>query len=109
MKLLSSHDEVLLLAILNLEDNAYGMTIRQEITKATGKEWSIGAVYDPLYRLEERGLVESCLSHPTQERGGRSKRIFKVTGIGLEALRAHKQVRDNLWQRIENPGLNSAG
>ena len=109
MKLLSSHDEVLLLAILNLGDNAYGMTIRREVSKATGKEWSIGAVYDPLYRLEERGLVESCLSHPTPERGGRSKRIFKVTGVGLEALMAHKQVRDNLWRRLESAGVSSTG
>lgn len=109
MKLLSSHDEVLLLAILNLGDNAYGMTIRQEVSKATGKEWSIGAIYDPLYRLEERGLVESCLSHPTRERGGRSKRIFKVTDSGLDALLTHKRVRDSLWQGVANAGLNSAG
>ena len=106
MKLLSSHDEVLLLAILNLGDNAYGMTIRRQVSRATGKEWSIGAVYDPLYRLEERGWVESGLSHPTRERGGRSKRIFKVTGMGLEALLAHKQVRDTLWQDIDSAELN---
>ena len=109
MKLLSSQNEVLLLAILNLGDNAYGMTIRREVSQATGKEWSIGAIYDPLYRLEERGFVESCLSHPTRERGGRSKRIFKVTKAGLEALLAHKQVRDGLWQAIEFAGLDPVG
>ena len=100
MKLLSSHDEVLLLAILRLKDNAYGMTIRKEVSKATGKNWSIGAIYDPLYRMEKKGLVESFLSDPTQERGGRSKRIFKVKKKGIEALLSHKKSRDRLWQGL---------
>lgn len=105
MKLLSSHDEVMLLAILNLGDNAYGMTIRRQVSKATGKDWSIGAIYDPLYRLEDRGFVESFLSHPTSERGGRSKRIFKVTKTGLEALLTQKQMRDKLWKTIDGVQL----
>ena len=100
MKLLSNHDEVLLLAILRLKDNAYGMTIRREISKATGKNWSIGAIYDPLYRMENKGLVESFLSDPTSERGGRSKRIFKVKKKGIDALLSHKKIRDRLWQGI---------
>ncbi|MFA9452477.1 MAG: PadR family transcriptional regulator [Candidatus Aminicenantaceae bacterium] len=103
MKLLSSHDEVLLLAILSLGDNAYGMTIRREVSEATGRDWSIGAVYDPLYRLEERGCVESRLSDPTRERGGRSKRLFQVTDAGLQALLSHKQIRDHLWRNVQQP------
>lgn len=100
MKILSSHDEILLLAILKLQENAYGVTIRREVSKATGKNWSIGAIYDPLYRLEQKGLVESVLSDPTQERGGRSKRLFTVTRKGMEELAAHKAVRDGLWESI---------
>jgi DNA-binding PadR family transcriptional regulator len=106
MKLLSSHDEMLLLAILSLEDNAYGLTIRREVSRATGKDWSIGAIYDPLYRLEKRGYVQSSLTEPTAERGGRSKRIFHVTSRGKEALREQKAVRDQLWQRIPEETLN---
>jgi DNA-binding PadR family transcriptional regulator len=102
MKLLSNHDEVLLLVIIDLADNAYGMTIRRRVSRATGREWSIGAVYDPLYRLEERGLVESHLTGPTRERGGRSKRVFRVTVAGLQALMHHKRVRDRLWRRVES-------
>ncbi len=98
MKLLSSHDEIFLLAILKLKDDAYGMNIRREVSKATGKNWSIGAIYDPLYRMEKRGLLESYLSDPTNERGGRSKRIFKIKKKGLEALLEHKKARDRLWQ-----------
>ena len=101
MKLLSSHDEMLLLAILSLGDNAYGLTIRKEISRATGKDWSIGAIYDPLYRLEKRGYVESSLTDPTEERGGRSKRIFQITAGGNEALREQKTIRDNLWKKIQ--------
>lgn len=100
MKLLSSHDEILLLAILSLGKNAYGVTIRQEVSKATGKDWSIGAIYDPLYRLEKKGYVRSFLTEPTTERGGRSKRVFWITASGREALDKHKAVRDSLWGQI---------
>lgn len=107
MKLLSSHDEILMLAILSLGDDAYGVTIRRAVSQATGKNWSIGAVYDPLYRLEQRGLVESFLSDPTSERGGRSKRIFRMTQKGKEKLREQKKARDKLWSSLTN--LNSSG
>lgn len=100
MKLLSSHDEMLLLAILSLGENAYGLTIRREVSRATGKDWSIGAIYDPLYRLEKRGYVESSLTEPTAERGGRSKRMFHITARGKEVLREQKTMRDNLWRKI---------
>ena len=106
MKLLSSHDEVLLLAILSLGDNAYGLTIRSEVSKATGKDWSIGAIYDPLYRLEKKGYVESSLTEPTAERGGRSKRVFCVTSRGKKALSEQKSVRDHLWRGIPEKTLH---
>ena len=101
MNLLSGQDEVFLLVILRLSDNAYGTTIRREISKVTGREWSIGAVYDPLYRLEKSGLIESFLSRPIKERGGRSRRMFRLMQLGLENLAAHKTVRDNLWLGLE--------
>ncbi len=105
MKLLSSHDEILLLAILRLKDNAYGMTIRREVSQATGKNWSIGAIYDPLYRMEKKGLLESFLSEPTKERGGRSKRIFKISKKGIEALLEHTKTRENLWHGVKKKAL----
>ena len=97
MNILSSVDEILLLAVGNLKGNAYGVTIRREVSRVTGKEWSIGAIYDPLYRLEQKGFVTSQLTDPTAERGGRSKRVFSVTETGKEALKEHKKVRDELW------------
>ncbi len=101
MKLLTGYDEIFLLTILKLKDNAYGVTIRREISRLTGREWSIGAIYDPLYRLENKSLIESRLSDPTPERGGRSKRIFRVKEEGIEALLAHKKITDHLWQETE--------
>ncbi|MFC1563411.1 PadR family transcriptional regulator [candidate division KSB1 bacterium] len=104
MKVLSSNDEILLLAILSLKENAYGVTIRRHVSKVTKKEWSIGAIYDPLYRLEQRGLVHSYLDEPTNERGGRSKRIFQVTEEGIAALEEHKRVREELWSNASENG-----
>ena len=97
VKVLSSQEEILLLAVLGLGRDAYGVTIRRHVSGATGKEWSIGAIYDPLYRLEKKGFVRSFLSEPTQERGGRAKRIFEVTREGRNALIEHKKVRDELY------------
>jgi len=98
VKLLSSQDEVLLLAVIKLGKDAYGVTIRRAVSEATGQNWSIGAIYDPLYRMEKRGFIESSLSDPTSERGGRSKRIFKVTHLGVRMLLENKQVKDGMWQ-----------
>lgn len=103
MKVLSSQEELLMLAVCALGENAYGVTIRRHVSRATGREWSIGAIYDPLYRLEQKGFVRSLLSDPTRERGGRSKRMFRVTKKGMDALEEHKKVRDTLWGTI--PGF----
>ena len=108
MKLLSSLDEILLLAILSLGQNAYGVTIRRRVSEVTEKEWSIGAIYDPLYRLQEKDFVRSTLSDPTSERGGRSKRLFTVTPKGLEVLREHQKVRSELTNGLENFGIETA-
>jgi DNA-binding PadR family transcriptional regulator len=95
-----------MLAILGLKDNAYGVTIRRQVSKASGKEWSIGAIYDPLYRLEQKGFVESYLSEPTAERGGRSKRMFIITENGKRALVEHRKVRDILWNDLKDVVIN---
>lgn len=106
MNLLSGHEEILLLTILKLGDNAYGVSIRREVSRATGKNWTIGAIYDPLYRMQKKGLIDSFLSDPTAERGGRSKRMFKVQQLGLDALKAHAKARKKLVDGIENPVLD---
>jgi PadR family transcriptional regulator PadR len=79
---------MLLLAILKLKDNVYGMTIRREVSKATGKNWSIGAIYDPLYRLEIKGFVESFLSDPTHERAGAIALIIALLTVSYQSIKA---------------------
>lgn len=98
MKLLSRIEEMVLLSILKLEDNAYGVTIRKMISEVTGKKWSVGAIYVPLERLELKGYVESYTGEPTEIRGGRSKRLYKVTREGYEALEEIKKLNKALWE-----------
>ena len=92
---LGEFEHIVILALLRLEDRAYGVTVRQEIERRTRREVSIGAVYATLERLEAKGYVKSHRSEPTPERGGRSKRFFRVTGKGAAALgRTHRALRN---------------
>ncbi len=83
---LGEFEHIVLLALLRLEDQAYGVTVRQEIELRTQREVSIGAVYATLGRLEAKGYVKSRRGDPTPERGGRSKRFFRVTARGVAAV-----------------------
>ncbi len=105
MKLLTRPEELVLLAVWRLQSNAYCVTIREQLMDVTSREWSFGAIYDPLDRLEKKGLLESFQSEPTQNRGGRSKRIYKLTKTGLEALIEIKSVEEAMWKGISKPSL----
>ena len=83
---LGEFEQIVLLAVLRLTDNAYGVTVRQEIEERINRDVSIGAIYVTLDRLERKGYVNSRLGEPTAERGGRSKRFFHVTARGVSAL-----------------------
>jgi DNA-binding PadR family transcriptional regulator len=84
---LGEFEQLVLLAILRLEANAYGMTLRREIEKRAGRATSIGALYLTLDRLEQKGLIRSELGEATPERGGRAKRFFTVNASGRQALK----------------------
>jgi len=101
---LGEFEHIVLLALLRLEDQAYGVTVRQEIELRTKREVSIGAVYATLDRLERKGYVKSQLGDPTPERGGRSKRFFRVTAKGLAAV---DRTRRAIQKMIE--GLDLVG
>ena len=91
---LGHFEQIVLLALLCLGRNAYGVTIHREIGERTGNDASIGAVYTTLSRLEEKGYVTSRMGEPTEERGGRAKKYFAITGAGQTALdRAESEVR----------------
>jgi PadR family transcriptional regulator PadR len=100
-RILTRAEEFLLLAVLKLGDNAYPVSIFDEIVKATGSSWTLGAIYYPLQRLEEKGLLISFLGDPTSGRGGKSRRYYRITGSGSEALSAARQAQDNMWHGVE--------
>ena len=100
MKLLSRAEEILLLTIWRLQGTAYGMSIKAEVEKATGSNWSFGAVYAPLNRLLKKGLVSAEKGEPTPERGGRSKVFYTLTNDGKDALKALQKVHQATWVGI---------
>ena len=101
---LGEFEHIVILALLRLADRAYGVTVRQEIEERTGREVSIGAIYATLDRLEAKGYVKSLVGEPTPERGGRSKRFFRVTANGISAVnRTHRAVH-NLTEGLDLVG-----
>jgi len=100
MKLLSRAEEIVLLTILKLKGNAYGVTIRDLIHRETGTQWSFGSIYTPLNKLTRKKYVRKIMGEPTSERGGRSKCLYEVTEKGLEALRQIREVQDSVWADV---------
>ncbi len=105
---LGEFEQVVLLAILRLRDEAYAVTIRQEIAARTDREPSPGALYTTLDRLEEKGLIASRLGDPTPQRGGRAKRYFKVSAKGLAAVARVQRSYRRLLDGITLPGMTHA-
>lgn len=89
---LGEFEHVVLLAVLRLGSDAYGMEVRREIERCTGRDVSTGAVYATLDRLEGKGFVASEVGDPTPERGGRARRIFEVTAAGSHAVREARRI-----------------
>jgi DNA-binding PadR family transcriptional regulator len=100
MKLLSRSEEMVLLIVWKLQEEAYCVPIREHLIKVTSKKWSFGSIYDPLDRLEKRGYLESYTTEPVQERGGRSKRIYRLTKEGKTALKEMRSIQDMLWDAV---------
>ncbi len=107
MEILTRTEEIILLAVHRLGDNAYGVTIRQEVEQLVGKSYSVGAIYVPLDRMTERGWLRTTTGAPTAVRGGRAKRFYEVTPEGKQALLAAKELQDRLWSAV--PELNMEG
>ena len=96
MKILTKPEELLLLAICNLGENAYGVEILKYVSEKTRTDWSIGSIYVPLDRLARLGYVVSYQGEPTSKRGGKSKRYFKITVKGTSALRESLRVQKEM-------------
>ena len=96
-RLLTDFELMILLAVLRVGDDAYGMRVGDEIERIGRRTVIMGAVYTALDRLERNGLVSSTVGDPTPERGGRAKRYFKVTPRGLRAVKQAQDALVALW------------
>ena len=100
MRYLSRKEEMLLLIIWRLGENAYGVPIRDEVMKISKKYWSIGAIYDVLDRLTRRGYVNRYMGESMKERGGRRKRLYTIAKEGYEALQELNKVQQLIWSDL---------
>jgi DNA-binding PadR family transcriptional regulator len=101
---LGEFELLLLLTILRLGDDAYGVPLSRELSQLRGSDVSVGSVYAALDRLELKGLISSRLGEATAERGGRAKRYFRVTEVGLRSVEETRRVLTKLWKVLPSTG-----
>jgi PadR family transcriptional regulator len=108
---LGEFEQLVLLALVRLGDDGYGVSIHQEILRRARREVSVAAVYKTLDRLEQKGLAVSVLGEPTPERGGRRRKFYRLRPAGLMALRqayrAFTAMADGLQRRLGSEGAKS--
>lgn len=100
MKYLTKLEEILLISIWRLKENAYGVTIREEMKGITGKTLSFGALYVSLDKLVQKKYVTKTPGTPTAERGGRSKNYYNLTNYGIKALQYSREINNALWENV---------
>ena len=100
MEILSRREEQVLLAVWELKSGAYLMAIKDYLTRLTQKKWSVGIVHKPLLKLEKKGFIESFMGESTAKRGGRRKKMYAVTILGVQELKNLKQEQDVLWKNF---------
>ena len=105
-KNLGEFEELVLLAVCILDGRGYGISVKKEMEKHTGRSILLGAVHITLYRLQDKGLLKSEMGGSSEQRGDRRKRLFKITKKGMDHLRVSQEVRQKMWGLIPqlNPG-----
>jgi len=98
---LGEFEQIVMLAVLRLGTNAYGVTIWEEIEKRSGRSVMLGAVYATLERLEKKRYLSSRVGDPTPERGGRAKRFFAITARGAAALDRSRKLLERMWAGLD--------
>ncbi len=100
MEYLTRYEEMILLAVFRLKDNAYGVPVKKQLSEVTGKLWSFGALYVSLDKLVKKGYLKKTRGEPTHERGGRSKIFYELTEQGKQSLHETNKFQRNLWEGI---------
>jgi PadR family transcriptional regulator, regulatory protein PadR len=104
---LGEFEQMVLLAIAHLREDAYGIPILEEIERRTGRTVARAAVYITLRRLEEKGFVSSWMGDPTPERGGKARRHVELKAQGAQALREARTAADRMWQGLDPASLRA--
>ena len=102
MDSLSRREEQVLLAVWELQDNAYLLAIKEHLSKITPKVWSVGIIHKPLLKLEKKGFIASSIGEATAKRGGRRKKLYKVTSLGVDELKELRSEQDIIWKNFLN-------
>ncbi|MEM9329086.1 MAG: helix-turn-helix transcriptional regulator [Bacteroidota bacterium] len=97
---LGEFEELVLLAVCILGSEAYGISVKNEVEKHSGRSVLLGAVHITLYRLQDKGLLQSELGGNTNKRGDRRKRLFTITDSGMQQLKTSRDLRYSMWQLI---------
>ena len=100
MRLLTRTEEIILVTVLKLGDNAYGVSIREQIHADTGERWSFASIYQPLDKLARKQYVTKTKGEPTAERGGKSKFFYRITPEGKGALLRAQETTQRLWAGV---------
>ena len=106
---LGEFEELVLLAVGILYDNAYSVAIQHELNAQTGRKVTISSVHAAVYRLEEKGLLNSRMGEMTSERGGKRKRLFTISQAGKEALETASELRNKMRNQIPSIALQNLG
>ena len=97
---LTLHEQTILLSIWRLQENAYGVTLRENIIRVTKKNIHYGTLYNTLNKLVKKGYISASAGEPTHQRGGRSKIYYNLTKHGLKALQRAKEYQTSIWKDI---------
>lgn len=100
MDTLSRREEQVLLAVWELQDNAYLLAIKRHLSEITFKDWSVGIIHKPLLKLEKKGFLTSSIGEATAKRGGRRKKLYKVASLGVDELKKLKSEQDAIWKNF---------
>jgi PadR family transcriptional regulator PadR len=98
---LGEFEELTLLAVCAIKADVYGVPVQQFVEETTGRDVTMGAVYSALDRLEDKGYVRSVMGEAAQKRGGKAKRLFEATALGLKVVKDLRRVRERIWLQIE--------
>ena len=102
---LGEFEEIVLLTVGVLTGNAYGLAVKYEVESRSGRKINLSAIHSALYRLERKGFLRAELGEATQQRGGKRKKMFEVTSIGMSALEEMRNIRSNLWASLPQVNL----